>query len=264
MGLSLWKRIGLNLWSIRGRPYHSPVSRLGTQDESAVAHKVAAGEAQEVQNSRWSASLLEKDFFKLDGILSIQEMFDARVHFGHKIGTLDDRMKVFLYGHRLGVCIFDLDQTRFHLLQALNFVAHIAYRNGVILFVTQDRATMHMVEAAARVVGEYSHCRQWQQGSLTDSNVKFGCQIRLPDLIIMTNTLTSLFEPHAAITEAAKMAIPIVGVVDSNCNPNLITYPIPGNDDSPVTISFYLKLFKEAIRRGKAKREEEEGENNLS
>ncbi|KFD55215.1 hypothetical protein M513_03856 [Trichuris suis] len=257
MASSLWRRMSLSFSWKCSRMLHSSRCRLSPVHESALVQTAQETKAVEDGSSMFAASLMEPDYFKLSDTFSVQDLFDARVHFGHKVGTLDDRMKAFLYGHRLGVCIFDLDQTRFHLLQALNFVAHIAYRNGVILFVTQDRATMHMVEAAARSVGEYSHCRQWRQGTFTDSTIKFGCQIRHPDLIIMTHTLTSLFEPHEVIAEAAKMAVPVVAVVDSNCNPNLITYPIPGNDDTPITISFYLKLFKLAITRGKEKRKED-------
>ncbi|KRX37851.1 28S ribosomal protein S2, mitochondrial, partial [Trichinella britovi] len=202
----------------------------------------------------YSKSLREKDYFDVNSMINVKDLFDARVHFGHKIGTLDDRMKTFLFGQRLGICIFDLDKTLFHMRQALNFIAHIAYRGGVILFITNDRMTMHMVEKAARECGEYAHCRQWIPSLLTDSKNKFGFEIRHPDLIIMTKTLTNVFEPHPAIVEAAKLAIPVVAIVDSNCNPNLITYPIPGNDDTPSSVQLYLKLFKAAIMKGKEKK----------
>lgn len=60
---------------------------------------------------------------------------------------------------------------------------------------------------------------------------------------------------HTAIRDSAKMNIPTIGIVDSNCNPDLVTYVVPGNDDSPVSIELYCKLFKEAILRGKQKRQ---------
>ena len=59
------------------------------------------------------------------------------------------------------------------------------------------------------------------------------------------------------MTEATKVLVPIVGVVDTNCDPRLVTYPVPGNDDSPSAVSLYCHLFKEAILRGKAKRKED-------
>lgn len=61
---------------------------------------------------------------------------------------------------------------------------------------------------------------------------------------------------HTAIRDSAKMNIPTIGIVDSNCNPDLVTYVVPGNDDSPAAISLYCNLFKEAILRGKQKRQQ--------
>jgi small subunit ribosomal protein S2 len=61
---------------------------------------------------------------------------------------------------------------------------------------------------------------------------------------------------HTAIRDSAKMNIPTIGIVDSNCSPDLVTYVVPGNDDSPASIELYCKLFKEAILRGKKKRQE--------
>lgn len=60
---------------------------------------------------------------------------------------------------------------------------------------------------------------------------------------------------HTGIRDAAKMGIATVGIVDSNCNPNMITYPVPGNDDTPASIELYCRLFKTAILRGKEKKE---------
>ena len=84
---------------------------------------------------------------------------------------------------------------------------------------------------------------------------KFGGQIRLPDLIVFLSTLDNVLAPHVAVRDAAKMMIPSVGVVDSNCDPSMIAYPIPGNDDTHSAVEFYCKMFKEAIRRGKEKRQ---------
>lgn len=78
----------------------------------------------------------------------------------------------------------------------------------------------------------------------------------LPDLCIFLNTLTTVLTQHTAVRDAAKINIPTIGIVDSNCSPELITYLVPGNDDSPASIDLYCKLFKEAILRGKQKREQ--------
>uniref|UniRef100_A0A0K0D9D3 Ribosomal protein S2 n=1 Tax=Angiostrongylus cantonensis TaxID=6313 RepID=A0A0K0D9D3_ANGCA len=145
-------------------------------------------------------------------------MFNARLHLGHKIGTLNDNMKWALYGERLGVCVFDLDVTRIH-----------------------NRETMFDVEKTAQECGEYSHVRRWQEGTFTNARQLFGTSIRLPDAIIFMNTLTSLAVNHPAIIEAAKMTIPTVGVVDSNSDPAYLTYLVPANDDSPQSVEYLLR-----------------------
>ncbi|CAJ0938886.1 unnamed protein product, partial [Mesorhabditis belari] len=205
-----------------------------------------------------SEELQADDYFNLESLVNVKEMFDARLHLGHKIGTLNDNMKWALYGERLGICIFDLDVTKKFIVRALNFVAHVAARGGIILFVTTNRESMLNVEKTAKELGEYSHCRRWQEGTLTNSAQLVGATIRLPDTIIFLSTLTSLNEPHPAIIEAAKLTIPTVGVVDSNTDPAYLTYLIPANDDTPQSAEYLLRLFKEAITRGKAYRKKQQ------
>lgn len=187
-------------------------------------------------------------------MFTVEDLYKARVHYGHKLGSLDNRMKPYLYGERLGHAIFDLDQTAEHLRSALNIIAHIAYRDGIILWFLRSPQNAHIVEKSAKESGEYAHTRVWRGGVLTNANVQFDAVTRLPDLCIFLNTLNTVLMQHVALRDSAKMLIPTVAVVDSNCNPNLVTYPIPGNDDSPVAIKFYSTLFKDAILKGKEMR----------
>lgn len=189
-------------------------------------------------------------------MFTVNDLFEAKIHYGHKEGSMDDKMKSYLYGSRLGHCIFDLDKTATYLRQALNVVAHIAFRDGIILFLNRGAQNAHLVEKTALECGEFSHTRFWRGGIFTNANIQFKAVTRLPDLCIFLNTLNNVMTQHIAIRDAAKMNIPTVGIVDSNCDPNLITYPVPGNDDSPAAIELYCKLFKEAILRGKSKRKE--------
>ncbi|XP_075226738.1 mitochondrial ribosomal protein S2 [Lycorma delicatula] len=195
------------------------------------------------------------DYFNVRHLVKVKDLLNARVHFGHKEGSLDERMKPFLFGSRLGHTIFDLDQTSEMLRTALNVTAHIAFRGGVILFIGQYPQHSLLIEKTARECGEYAHTKYWRIGLFTNSTMMFGAVTRLPDLCIFINTLTTVLDQHFAVSEAAKMLIPTVGIVDSNCNPNLITYPVPGNDDSSVSIELYCRLFKEAILRGKKERQ---------
>ncbi|XP_063701837.1 small ribosomal subunit protein uS2m [Culicoides brevitarsis] len=199
-------------------------------------------------------SLQVPDYFNVYNTFTVRDLFNARVHYGHKEGSLDDRMRPYLFGSRLGHLIFDLDQTARHLREALNITAHIAFRGGIIVFFNRNPQTGHMVEKMALECGEYAHTRYWRGGAFTNSDVQFKAVTRLPDLCVFFNTLNDVLAQHTAVRDSAKMNIPTIGIVDTNCNPNLITYPVPGNDDSPAAIELYCKLFKNAVLVGKAKR----------
>lgn len=202
-------------------------------------------------------ALSHPDYFNVHNLFTVKDLFDARVHYGHKVGSLDERMLPYLYGSRLGHAIFDLDKTAEYLRAALNVAAHVAYREGVVVFFLRNAQNAHIVEKTARDCGEYAHTRFWRGGIFTNSTKQFGAVTRLPDLCIFLNTLNTVLLQHTAIRDAAKMSIATVGIVDSNCNPNMIAYPVPGNDDTPASIALYCRLFKEAILRGKEKRKED-------
>lgn len=197
-----------------------------------------------------------KDFFKLNDLFTVEDLFNARVHFGHKESLLNPHMRPYIFGKRLGVLIFDLEQTAKMLKKALTVTAEIAYRNGLIMFVNRSRQTGYMVEQMAKECGEYAFCRKWRNEVLTDSHKIFGTVTRLPDLIVLFSTQDITKDTHRAVTISARMLIPTVAVCDTNSNPTLITYPVPGNDDTPQSIEYYCHLFKTAILNGKAKRTE--------
>jgi len=200
------------------------------------------------------------DFFGVRNLVTVEDLFRSRVHLGHKAGVRDPHMLPFLFGTRLGSDIIDIEQTVDLLGDALNFLAHVAFRGGIVLFVSRHMQTIPLVEKMALECGEYACCSIWQHGTFTNSTVKFGAMTRLPDTVVFMSTLNNVFEAHEAITETAKMNIPSIGIVDSSCDPRLITYPIPGNDDTPCAIELYCRLFKEAIMRGKAKAKELESQ----
>ncbi|KAM9324245.1 small ribosomal subunit protein uS2m [Gastrophryne carolinensis] len=202
--------------------------------------------------------LKHPDFFNVRELLSVRALFDARVHLGHKKGCRHRLMEPYIYGCRLEQDIIDLDQSLEQLQLMLNFTAHIAYRKGIILFVTRRRQFSHLVENLAKECGEYAHTRFWRGGLLTNSNIQYGSGVRLPDLIVFLSTLNNVFEQHVAIRDAAKMNIPTAAIVDTNCNPSLITYPVPGNDDSPASMELYCQLLKSVITRAKDKRRQME------
>lgn len=164
-------------------------------------------------------------------------------------------MEPYLFGTRLDMDIIDLEQTTSHLQQALNFTAHVVYRGGIVLFVSRRRQFMHLIESTAQQCGEYAHARYWQGGVLTNANAT---GVRLPDLIVFLCTQNSVFQTHTGVRDAAKVNIPTVGIIDSDCDPSLITYPVPGNDDTPSAVELYCRLFRVAINRAKDKRKQME------
>lgn len=200
--------------------------------------------------------LKHPDYFHVHNLFTVKDLFEARVHYGHKEGSLDNRMLPYIYGSRLGHIIFDLNLTADYLRRALNIAAHIAYRDGIILFFLKGAQNSHLVEKTALECGEFAHTRFWRGGIFTNATKQFGAVTRLPDLCIFFNTMNDVLVQHTAVRDSAKMGIATIGIVDSNCNPNLITYPVPGNDDTPKAIQLYCNLFKKAIQRGKDKRKE--------
>lgn len=199
---------------------------------------------------------MEPDYFNVSKLFTVADMFNARVHYGHKIGSLNDNMKPYIYGSRMDHLIFDLNITADHLRKALNFTAHVAYRDGLTLMFCRNAQHAHLVERTAMECGEFSHTRRWTGGIFTNSTFQFKAETRLPDLCIFFNTLNTVMIDHVGIRDSAKMGIPTIGIVDSNCNPNMISYPVPGNDDSPAAMEFYCDVFKRAILLGKEKRRE--------
>ena len=203
-----------------------------------------------------TAEIINRDFFDLKRLFTMQDLVNARVHLGHKENMLNPHMRPYIYGNRHGVSVIDLNQTRDLLRLALNFTAEISFRGGIVMFLNGSSQTARMVELAAKDCGEYAMTRKWNPGILTDSQAIFGSITRLPDLIIFFNTFDKVNLPHPAIIAAAKMLIPTVGICDSNADPVLITYPVPGNDDTPAAIELYCSLFKTAVLRGKNKRQD--------
>ena len=142
--------------------------------------------------------------------------------------------------------------------QALNFTAHTAYSGGIILFVCRQPSLVHMTDRAARECGEYSHTRSWKTEIFTATNITFGQEVRLPDLVVMVHTKERhQYGDHKAIIDCGKVGIPTLGLVDTDCNPNMITYPVPGNDDSQDSVAMFLHLVKKSILLGKQKKQED-------
>lgn len=196
----------------------------------------------------------ESDPFGVSEMVTLQDLFEARVHFGHKQGMWNREMKPYLYGLRNNVHIINLNTTLVNLHRALNVTGHIAYQYGVILFVNERPQFEALTMQTALRCKEY-FATHWMPGTLSNS-FKLLKTLRVPDLMLFLSVPRS----KTAVKESVTCGVPSVGVVDSDCDPSTILYPVPGNDDSPVAVRLYSDLFCEVILRAKRLRERDERE----
>ena len=104
----------------------------------------------------------------------------------------------------------------------------------------------------------YHNAKNYFVGTFTNAEMMYGSITRMPDLCIFLSTHDNVFKQHKSVVECSKMNIMTTGVVDTSCDPRLIVYPVPGNDDSLVSIELYCELYSEAIRKGKERRKEDD------
>lgn len=191
------------------------------------------------------------DYFGVSKLFTKRQLMANLVHMGHKTGTWNPLMKPYILGERLGIHIIDLDETKRHLLLALNVLSHIVYRNGSVLFIHCRPEYDFLTQRTARECGELFVSSQWIPGSLTNRKKCLNSSW-LPDVAIFL----SVKHDNTAVREVAMCNIPSIAIVDTDCNPRVITYPIPGNDDSPTAVSLYCHLFKTTILKAKEKQQQ--------
>jgi small subunit ribosomal protein S2 len=232
----------------------------------------------------------------------MKELLEAGVHFGHQTKRWNPKMRQFIFGQRNGIYIINLQKTLIRFREALEYVQRIATEGRTILLVgTKRQAQESIAEEAART-GMPCVTQRWLGGTLTNyrtikkrierlrwletflenptegrytkkellrldkqrvklSKVLAGIKMmdRLPDAVFVIDPK----KEHIAIQEARKLDIPIVAVVDTNCDPDDIDYPIPGNDDAIRAIKLFTTRVGDAILEGRSlheKREEHEEE----
>ena len=225
--------------------------------------------------------------------VTMRQMLEAGVHFGHQTRYWNPKMAPFIFGHRNKIHIINLEKTLPMFGEAAKFARQLASNRGSILFVgTKRQARDIMAEEASRAGMPYiSH--RWLGGMLTNFKTVKQSVKRMKDMEALladstlskketlrlqreydklVNSLGGIKEmdrlPDAlfvvdvgyqkiAITEAAKLGIPVIGVVDSNNTPEGVDYVIPGNDDSARAIRLYARGLADAILEGKANMVEE-------
>ena len=219
---------------------------------------------------------------------TMRQLLEAGVHFGHQTRRWNPKMRPYLFGARNGVHVIDLEQTVPLLHQSLVALRDTAAQGGRILFVGTKRQASKAIADTAKRCGQYYVNHRWLGGMLTNwkaisGSIKTLADLEatladesagltkkellqlvrrrnklelalggirdmggVPDLLVVIDTN----KEDIAILEARKLGIPVVAIIDSNCDPDLITHPIPGNDDAIRAINLYCDLFARAVIDG--------------
>jgi len=226
--------------------------------------------------------------------ITVKDLLDAGVHFGHQTRRWNPRSKPYIFDHRQGVSIIDLGKTYVALQQACDFVENLVAEGGVVLFVGTKRQAQDLVREAATGTGMPYCVHRWLGGTLTNfatikrSIAKFkhyqqmetsGEMAKLPKkeesaikremarmqrnfdgILEMDNLPGALFvidvnHENIAVAEAKRCGIPCLALVDSNSDPTTVTHPIPGNDDAVKSIRIIVDTMVEAVQKGLAQRD---------
>jgi small subunit ribosomal protein S2 len=222
--------------------------------------------------------------------VTMREMLEAGVHFGHQTRYWNPKMAPYIFGHRNKIHIVNLEKTMEKYLEALKFVRQLSTNKGTVLFVGTKRQAREIVKEEAQRSGSPFVDYRWLGGMLTnyktvkqsikrlkemESMVQDGSMDKLPkkealqyqrEIAKLDRSLGGIKDmnglPDAlfvidvgyqkgAITEAKKLGIPVIGVVDTNHSPDGVAYVIPGNDDSSRAIRLYVRGMADAVLEGK-------------
>ena len=229
--------------------------------------------------------------------INIKQLLEAGVHFGHQTDQWHPKMKQYIFSQRNGIHVIDLQKTMKKFKEAYEFVRDSVAKGDSILFVGTKKQAQEIIKNEATRCNAFFVKERWLGGMLTNFKTIRKNIERLKELETMEkdgrfevlpkgevkklkkekDALTAVFEgiremeklpgiifivdlkkETIAINEAKKLGIPVVGVVDTNCDPNLVTYCIPGNDDAIRGINLFVNQIAEAVMegRGLAKKEE--------
>jgi small subunit ribosomal protein S2 len=226
------------------------------------------------------------------GGITMKQLLEAGVHFGHQTKRWNPKMKPYIYGARNGIYIIDLQKTVAMARAAFKFVADITGRGGAVLFVGTKKQAQDTIQEEAKRANQFFVTNRWLGGTLTNfKTIKAGIDRlktlekmaedgtfeRLPKKEVaalererekleknlggiknMTRLPGCVFvidpkKEHIAVHEASRLGIPVIGVVDTNCDPDGIDYIIPGNDDAIRSIRLFTGKIADASVEGAAR-----------
>jgi small subunit ribosomal protein S2 len=230
--------------------------------------------------------------------IGIKELLDAGVHFGHQTRRWNPKMKPFIFDARNGIHIIDLSESLTQLEAACDFLHSVVSKGGNVLFVGTKKQAQEAVKESAKACGQLYVTERWLGGTLTNFNTikrsiarlkqiekwetdgsinQYGKQeqsmyrreaARLFKNLDGIRTLEKhpgamfvidIKREHNAIAEGRRLGIPIVALVDTNCDPELVTYPIAGNDDAIRSVRLILQTVVQVVTQARAEYEAKYG-----
>jgi small subunit ribosomal protein S2 len=249
----------------------------------------------EIEEAPELAALGSPDVASGDLPIGLRALIDAGVHFGHQTKRWNPKMRPYIYGARNGIHIVDLDQTAQLFKKAFQFVSDAVARGGHVLFVGTKRQAADVIYEEATRADQFYVTGRWLGGTLTNfKTVKQGIE-RLRDLdrmaedgtfaalskkealvlsreqdklekylggIKLLNAVPSVIfvvdpnHEHIAVKEGRKLHIPIVALTDTNCDPDMVDFIIPGNDDAIRSIKLITSRIADACIEGQQRRRE--------
>jgi small subunit ribosomal protein S2 len=223
--------------------------------------------------------------------IGVKELLESGVHFGHQTKRWNPKMKPFIFDARNGIHIIDLSKTVGQLDAACEFLAKTVAKGGRVLFVGTKKQAQHAVTETAKECGQFWVTERWLGGTLTNfqtikrsiarmkaiekmesdgsinnyvkqeqsmirreaaRQVKYFDGIRSMDKFPAAMFVVDIKREHNAIAEARRLKIPVVAIVDTNCDPDLVEYPIAGNDDAIRSVRTILATVAATITRSRA------------
>jgi small subunit ribosomal protein S2 len=223
-------------------------------------------------------------------VVTMRQLLEAGVHFGHQTRRWNPKMKRFIFGERNGIYIIDLTQTLHRVDLAYSFLRDMVANGGSVLFVGTKKQSQDPIARAAELCGMPYVNERWLGGMLTNFTTIAGRVKKMQEYermrsagdfeampkkeaLILTRELDKLErnlggirdmtrlpdavfiidikKEHIAVSEANKMGIPIVAVVDTNCDPDQVQFPIPGNDDAIRSGTLMCRVISEAVAEGR-------------
>ena len=222
-------------------------------------------------------------------VVTMRQLLESGAHFGHQTKRWNPKMKRFIFTERNGIYIIDLTQTLGYIDRAYEFVKETVAHGGTIMFIGTKRQAQESIQEQAARVGMPYVTERWLGGMLTNFSTVFKRLQRLKELELieqtggqtvltkkealvldrerkklvrtlggireMTRTPSAVWivdtnKEHLAVNEARKLGIPVVAILDTNCDPDIVDYKIPGNDDAIRSIAVLTRVIADAVAEG--------------